>query len=214
MKDLDEFKAIVPDVFALWEALSSQHYVPAAQIARQFIEKMTGTLFMEGWEFMYQRHGSVWTPNSGVDQLYPKIANAEDDIVERLVRFVMDPQQTRLDFAVEACERFLREMDVDVHASRKAGNERNTGVEGASDTLTESDGVDVKRDLEESSHRQRTVTGTSAQGASTSNHRRQGPACSRSLEGRWRSFQIEWSSAASISAAALDLTRQERCCLP
>lgn len=111
MKDIDDFKKLLPDVFELWEQLSSQHYIPAAQSARQFIEKMTGTMFYEDWEFQYQKHQTVSTPNDE-SQLQPQLADAEDEIVERLVRFVMEPSEIRLDFAIKACGRFLQEMDV------------------------------------------------------------------------------------------------------
>ena len=91
MKDWDGFKALVPDIFALWQELSSQHPVPAAESARRFIDKMTGRMFFQGWEFQYQRHGTICPPNSGA-QPQPQLAVAEDEIVERLVRFVMDAQ--------------------------------------------------------------------------------------------------------------------------
>jgi hypothetical protein len=120
MKNLAGFQALVNDVFALWQALSSQHYVPAAQSARQFIEKMTGKMFSKEWEFQYQTHKTVSPPNNGA-QLQPQLAEAEDDIVQRLVPFVMDPSQIRFEFAVEACEQFLREMNVDLRAKQSGG---------------------------------------------------------------------------------------------
>lgn len=131
MKNLAEFQALVNDVFALWQELSSQHYIPAAQSARQFIEKMTGRMFYKGWEFQHQRHGTVTPPNRAA-QLQPHLAEAENEIVMRLVPFVMDPSQIRLEFAVEASERFLREMNVDLPAKRSGEAIRESAAETTS----------------------------------------------------------------------------------
>ena len=126
MNDLDWFKALVTPIFELWRDLSSHHPILAAQSARRFIEKMTGRLFFNGWEFQYQQHGTICPPNQGA-QVHAALADAENELAIRLVRLVMDPRQTRLDLAIQACERFLREMDVDLPAKR-SGPAKEDGI--------------------------------------------------------------------------------------
>jgi hypothetical protein len=122
MKDLIEFQELIPHVRALWQELSSQNPRSAAQIARKFIDRMTGTMFFEGWEFQFQRHGTILPPNEH-DQIQPRLADAENAIAERLIGLVMGPSVDRLKLAIQACEHFLIELDVELTDESQIGAE-------------------------------------------------------------------------------------------